>query len=135
MASFETNAFISQIKYLPSGSVAVFLDEYHRGYTKSGSGEKVDERYLTFKTVWKPYFKKYINEHFNTGMYVNVKGEVLPYAIEGDTVVDGYSVIGQTINRASFPKASLRREIKMRKESELHAIGTPDVEGYLQEDF
>lgn len=134
MASFELNGFVSQIKYLPSGSVVVYLDEYHQGY-KTSSGVKVDEKYLTFKTIWKPYFAKYINEHFNRGMYVNVKGEVLPYAKVGDALVDGYTVIGQTINMASFPKASLRRELKMKKESELHSIGEPDVDGFLAADF
>lgn len=134
MASWETNAFVSQVKYLPSGSVLVFLDEYHSGY-KRGDGVVVEEKYVTFKTVWKPYFRKYINEHFNVGMYVNVKGDMLPYAIEQDVVVDGYTIIGQTINLASFPKGSLRREIKMKKESELHSIGEPDVDGYLDSDF
>ena len=134
MASWETNAFISQIKYLPNNSVLVYLDEYHCGY-KRGDGSVVDEKYVTFKTIWKPYFKKYINEHFNNGMYVNVKGDMLPYCIENDGIVDGYTIIGQTINLASFPKGSLRREIKMKKESELHSIGVPDVDSYLENDF
>lgn len=134
MASFEMNGFVSQIKYLPNQSVVVYLDEYHQGYKTSG-GVKVDEKYLSYKTIWKPYFAKYINEHFNRGMYVNVKGEMLPFAKEKDTVVDGYTILGQTINMASFPKASLRRELKMKKESELHSIGVPDVDGYLDSDF
>ena len=134
MASFEMNGFVSQIKYLPNQSVVVYLDEYHQGYKTSG-GVKVDEKYLSYKTIWKPYFAKYINEHFNRGMYVNVKGEMLPFAKEKDTIVDGYTILGQTINMASFPKASLRRELKMKKESELHSIGVPDVDGYLDSDF
>ena len=134
MASFEMNGFVSQIKYLPNQSVVVYLDEYHQGYKTSG-GVKVDEKYLSYKTIWKPYFAKYINEHFNRGMYVNVKGEMLPFAKEKDAVVDGYTILGQTINMASFPKASLRRELKMKKESELHSIGVPDVDGYLDSDF
>jgi len=128
------NGFVSQIKYLPNQSVVVYLDEYHQGYKTSG-GVKVDEKYLSYKTIWKPYFAKYINEHFNRGMYVNVKGEMLPFAKEKDTIVDGYTILGQTINMASFPKASLRRELKMKKESELHSIGVPDVDGYLDSDF
>ena len=134
MASWEAWAFISQIKYLPNGSVLVYLDEYRCGYKRS-DGSRVEERYVTYRTIWKPYFKKYINEHFSNGMFVNVKGEMLPFAKEKDEVVDGYTVIGQTINMASFPKGSLRREIRMKKESELHAIGEPDVDSYLESDF
>lgn len=74
MASFETTAFISQIKYLPN-SVIVYLDEFHKGY-KNSDGTIVDDRYVQFKTVWKPYFRKYINDHFSQGMLVQVKGEV-----------------------------------------------------------
>lgn len=133
MASFETTAFISNIKYLPT-AVLVFLDEYHKGYKRS-DGTTVDDKYLSYKTVWKPYFRKYISEHFNTGMLVNVKGEMYPYAIEGDKMIDGYSIIGQCINIASYPRATVKQEIRMIKESLDASTETPDLDAWNEPDF
>ena len=133
MASFETIAFISQIKYLPN-SVVVYLDEYHKGY-KTSDGTIVDDKYVQFKTVWKPYFKKYINEHFSIGMLVQVKGDMLPYAIENQNYVAGYSIIGQCINIFSYPKYNAKQEIKMIKESQMNSDEQPDLEAYNKPDF
>ena len=133
MASFESISFISTIKYLPD-AVLVFLDEFHKGYRKA-NGEIVDDKYLTYKTVWKPYFKKYISEHFGNGMLVQVKGEMLPYSIEKGNIVVGYTVIGQHITLASFPRQSVKQEQKMIKESQLHGNGTPNLEAYNEPDF
>ena len=58
MASWESISFINTIKYLQD-AVIVYLDEFHAGYKKS-DGTRVEDKYLSFKTVWKPYFKKYI---------------------------------------------------------------------------
>lgn len=133
MASFETIGFISAIKYLPD-SVIVFVDEFHKGYRRS-DGTYVDDKYLTYRTIWKPYFKKFIASHFGNGMLVDIKGEILPYAMERDRVVDGYTVIGQCINLASFPRSSVKFEQKMMQESQSSVSGMPDPEGYAQPDF
>lgn len=133
MASFETTAFISQIKYLPN-SVIVYLDEFHKGY-KNSDGTIVDDRYVQFKTVWKPYFRKYINDHFSQGMLVQVKGEVLPYAVENQNIVAGYSILGQVMNVASYPRYNAKQEIKMIKESQLNSDEQPDLESYNKPDF
>ena len=133
MASFETTAFISQIKYLPN-SVIVYLDEFHKGY-KNSDGTIVDDRYVQFKTVWKPYFRKYINDHFSQGMLVQVKGEVLPYAVENQNIVAGYSILGQVMNVASYPRYNAKQEIKMIKESQLNSDEQPDLDSYNQPDF
>ena len=133
MASFEVTGFISAVKYQPD-TVMVFIDEFKRGYKKQ-SGEIVDDKYHSWKIIYKPYFKKYISEHFNNGMLVKVKGEVMPYAIERNEIVDGYSVIGETINLASYPRSSVRREIRMMKESQENSTEAPNLEAYNQPDF
>ena len=133
MADFTVTGFINTVKYLPDAAL-VFIDEFKRGYKKS-NGETVDDKYLSWKCVFKPYFKKYINEHFSNGMLVQVKGEILPYAIQNQNIVEGYSVLGQTINLASFPRASVKQENKMIKESQMHDSATPNLEDYNKPDF
>lgn len=133
MADFTVIGYINNVKYLQD-SCLVFLDEFRKGFRKK-DGTIVDDKYLSWKCIFKPYFKKYINEHFNQGMLVQVKGEIMPYAIEKEHLVDGYSVIGQTINVASFPRASVKQEQRMIKDSQMHASETPDLEGFNAPDF
>lgn len=133
MADFTVIGYINNIKYLQD-SCLVFLDEFRKGFRKK-DGTIVDDKYLSWKCIFKPYFKKYINEQFNKGMLVQVKGEIMPYAIEKEHLVDGYSVIGQTINVASYPRASVKQEAKMIKDSQMHARETPDLEGFNAPDF
>lgn len=130
MASFLVSGFINNIKYLPSqGGCLVFVSEYKNGYKKK-DGTTVEDKYLVWKCIFKQGLVKYISEHFNTGMLVEVKGEVLPYAIEHDKIIDGYSVIGQCINISSFPRASRLQEIKLIKESQENSTERPNLEEY-----
>ena len=133
MADFTVIGYINNIKYLQD-SCLVFLDEFRKGFRKK-DGTIVDDKYLSWKCIFKPYFKKYINEQFNQGMLVQVKGEIMPYAIEKEHLVEGYSVIGQTINIASYPRASVKQEAKMIKDSQMHASETPDLDGFNAPDF
>lgn len=133
MADFTVIGYINNIKYLQD-SCLVFLDEFRKGFRKK-DGTIVDDKYLSWKCIFKPYFKKYINEQFNQGMLVQVKGEIMPYAIEKEHLVEGYSVIGQTINMASYPRASVKQEQRMIKDSQMHASETPDLEGFNAPDF
>ena len=133
MADFTVIGYINNIKYLQD-SCLVFIDEFRKGFRKK-DGTIVDDKYLFWKCIFKTYFKKYINEQFNQGMLVQVKGEIMPYAIEKEHLVDGYSVIGQTINVASYPRASVKQEAKMIKDSQMHASETPDLEGFNAPDF
>ena len=133
MADFTVTGFINTIKYLQE-SCLVFVDEFKRGYKKP-NGEIVEDKYLSWKCIFKPYFKKYVNEHFSNGMLVQVKGEIMPYAIENGKLIDGYSVIGQALNIASYPRGSVKAEAKMVKESQLHSTETPDIDAYNQPDF
>ena len=135
MAAINIIGFIDSIKYLPNnGGCFVFVSEFKRGYRKS-NGEVVDDKYLSWKVIFKQGLVNYINNHFNTSMLVEVKGDVLPYAIDKETIVQGYSVIGQTINMFSFPRYSVKQEQRMIKESQLHATDVPDLDEYNKPDF
>lgn len=133
MASFQVTGFVSQVKYLPD-SVLVYIDEYVKGY-KRRDGVLVDDKYLTWKCIYKPYFKKFVADHFNNGMLVEVKGEVVPYAVENGKIVEGFSVLGQTLNLASFPRASAKQEKRMIRESQNATDEEPDLDGYNSPDF
>lgn len=133
MASFEVTGFVNTIKYLPD-SCMVYVDEYKAGHKKA-NGVIVEDKYLTWKIIFKAYFKDFVAKHFNKGMLVNVKGEVLPYGKQGETYIDGYSVLGQTINIASYPRSFVKKELRAQKDSQLHSSGTPDLEGFMEEDF
>lgn len=136
MADIQILGFIRNVKYLHDSCI-VFIDEYKSGY-KRANGEQVDEKFLSWRCIFANYFKKFLSQHFGDGMLVSVKGEVLPYALEHGKAIDGYSVMGQTINRASYPRASARAEMKMVKESGEFMESrndVPDVEGYNQSDF
>lgn len=133
MASFECIGFISQIVYRPD-FVFLILDEYHKGYKKN-DGTIVDDKYVTFKVIYKPYFKKFISEHFSKGMLVKVKGEVYPYAIEHGEIKEGVSLIGETCNLYSFPRASVKQEAKMIKESLENTKEMPNLQEHMRPDF
>ena len=133
MASFSVIGFIECVKVLPDSCI-LFLSEYKKGYRKS-DGTIVDDKYVSWKIIYKGYFTKYITSHFGKGMLVEVKGEVLPYAIEHGKTVEGVSVIGQTCNMYSYPRYSVKQEMKMVKDSQLASTETPDLESYNSPDF
>lgn len=110
------------------------MDEFKQGF-KRGNGEVVDDKYIQWKIVFKGYFKNYISKHFSDGMLVDIYAEVLPYAIEQSVTVDGYSCIGKTIDRSSYPRSGAKHEIRMVKESQMHSNTKPDLDGYNEPDF
>ena len=135
MAAINIIGFIDTVKYLPNnGGGFVFVSEFKKGYTKA-NGDVVEDKYLSWKVIFKQGLVNYINNHFNNGMLVEVKGDVLPYAIDKENIVQGYSVIGQTINLFSFPRSSVRQEQRMIKESQLHATAIPDIDKHNEPDF
>lgn len=135
MASINIIGFVDTIKYLPNGGGCfVFLSEFKKGYRKA-NGDIVDDKYLSWKIIFKQGLVNYINNHFSNGMLVEIKGDALPYAIDHEQIVEGYSVIGQTINLFSFPRSSVKQEIKAIKESQLHASEIPDLDAHNQPDF
>lgn len=135
MADFQVLGHISNIKYLPD-SIVVYVDEIKRGYKKA-NGEKIDDKVLSWKCLFSGSAAKrnYINKFFNIGSLVQIKGELLPYAQEHETEVNGYTIFIQTMNLASYPRTNIKKEKKMQKESMEHATGTPNVEDFMENDF
>ena len=133
MAAFSVIGFIDAVKILPDSCI-LFLSEYKKGYRKT-DGTIVDDKYVSWKIIYKGYFIKYITSHFGKGMLVEVKGEVLPYAIERGEMVAGVSVIGQTCNLYSYPRYNVKQESKMIKESQAVSNEVPDLDDFNKPDF
>lgn len=132
MASWEVTGRIVNIRFLPE-SVLVCLEENKLGYKKK-DGTRVDETCYLWNVIFPLYFKKYISGHFSSGFYVKVKGEIAPFLLRDGQSVDGYSIKGETMNMAAFPK-NISKERRMVKESQNASTGTPDLNGYMQDDF
>lgn len=135
MAAIQLVGAIDSVKFLPNnGGCFVFISEFKRGY-KKGNGEIVNDKYISWKVIYKAGMTKYISDHFNKGMIVEVKGEVFPYAIDHEKIVDGISVIGQTLNMFSMPRSTFRQEQRMIHQSQASVVETPDLDTYNQPDF
>lgn len=125
---------IDGVKYTDT-AVIVTASETRLGYKKK-DGSVVPDELLTFRFIFKPYFRKYIAEHFGAGMLVKIKGCMLPYAKDSDgKPTEGFSLIGQTIDRASYPSNKLRMEKRMLKESYASSTEKPDLDEFEREDF
>jgi len=133
MNRFVLQGFINTIKFQPE-CVLIMVDEYRKGYTKT-NGEKVDDKYLSWKVIFKPALRQYISKFFNRGMLVDIDAEMYPYAIEHGKQVDGYSCLGLCINVASYPRASVKQELKMIKDSQEASTEQPNLDDFKQEDF
>lgn len=133
MASFDCIGFVSLVKFTPE-SVILLLDEFQSGY-KRKDGTIVGDRYYTYKTIWQPYYRKFISDHFGKGTLVHVKGSMLPYSIERGNQVNGYTILGEHITMASYPRQSAKMEMKMIRESQEASEEAPDLEAFRQADF
>lgn len=135
MADFQVLGHISAIKYLPE-CILIFVDETKNGYRKQ-DGTIVEDKVFNWKCIFSGNEKKrnYITKFFNRGMLVQVKGELLPYAKENNTYVDGYTVLVQTINRASYPRTMVKVEKKMMYESQINTNEHPDIDDFNSPDF
>ena len=121
------------VKILPDSCI-LFLSEYKKGYKKS-DGTIVEDKYHSWKVIFNGYFIKYLTTHFGKGMLVEVKGDIVPYAIEHGQITEGYSIIGQTCNMYSYPRYAVKQENKMIKESMDNTYEQPDLESFNQPDF
>ena len=134
MASFQCVGFVEGVRVLPDSCI-LFLSEYKKGYKKS-DGTIVDDKYVSWKIIFKGYFIKYITSHFGKGMLVEVKGEVLPYAKDREgNLVDGYTILGKNIDRAAYQRTSTKVEKKIIKDSQIASDEQPDLDAYNQPDF
>ena len=133
MNRFIVQGFINTIKYLPDACV-VYIDDFKKGYKKP-NGEIVDDKYFSWKVIFKGYFKKYINEHFSNGMLVEIDAEMYPYAIQNGKLIEGYSCLGKSIDISTYPRYNVKQENKMIKESMDGICEQPDLESFNQPDF
>jgi hypothetical protein len=124
---------VDAIKILPDACI-LFLSEYKKGYKKA-DGTIIDDKYHSWKVIFKGYFIKYLTTHFGKGMLVEVKGDIAPYAVEHGEITEGYSIMGQTCNLISYPRYSVKQENKMIKDSMDSANMLPDLESFNQPDF
>lgn len=125
---------IEGIRYTET-AVIVTASERRKGYKKK-DGTIVDDELLTYHFIYKPYFKKYISEHFSAGMLVKIKGTMLPYAKDHQgNIIEGYSIIGETINIAAYPSNNIRVEKRMIKQSQAASSEQPDLDAYNEPDF
>lgn len=131
MASIEIRGTIRTIKHIPNG-VLVYINEPKCGYKKK-DGTKVDSTVLEWKCIFNKNTGVNIDKFFNTGNYVTVRGDVLPYRIENGNFEDGYTVMAYIIHWAAFPQNA--KEKKMQKESQSHSTESPDLYNFKKEDF
>ena len=135
MASFVINGIIRNVKLLPNdGGCTVTIHEFKKGYRKK-NGDVVTDRWNEWKIIYHQGLVPYITQHFNKGMCVEIKGDIMPYAIVNGECVDGYSALGQTMNMASLPRPYYNTEQKTIKESQAHSTGTPNLDAYNEPDF
>lgn len=133
MNRFIVQGFINTIKYLPDACV-VYIDDFKKGYKKP-NGEIVDDKYFSWKIIFKGYFKKYINEHFSNGMLVEIDAEMYPYAIQNGKLIEGYSCLGKSIDISSYPRASVKQEQRIMRETQANATEMPNIEDFNRPDF
>ena len=80
MANFTVCGRIEKISFLPNGKgCAVYIVEFKKGFRKR-NGEIVADRYDHWKCLFSQGQMDYINTHFNKTDYVEVKGEISPFA-------------------------------------------------------
>lgn len=135
MASFSVVGTIDNVKFLPNrGGCFMFVSEFKKGFRRK-DGTFEEDKYLLWKIIFKQGLVKYISEHFNNGMLVEVKGEVLPYEVSHGTRMDGYSVLGQTCNLFSIPRANAKAEQRMMRDSLANSDEAPNLEDFQSPDF
>lgn len=133
MNRFILQGFINTIKYLPD-TCLVYIDDFEMGYKRS-NGEIVDDKYLSWKVIFPSGMKAFITKYFGNGMLVDIVAKMKPYEIEQDKIIEGYSCLGLSIQRASYPRASVKQEQRMMKESQEYSSETPNMESYNEPDF
>lgn len=134
MADIIIRGFLDKIHYLQNQGGIMYVSEFKKGYKKS-SGEYIEDRYISWRVLFKQGQSSYLNKHFGTGMLIKVKGEVLPFAIKQQNIVEGYTITMDSCVIDSYPRYNAKQEIKMIKESQLNSDEQPDLDSYNQPDF
>lgn len=126
MADINIAGFVEGVRYMET-CVIVTITENLMGY-KRKDGTVVKDNIATWHVIYKPYFKKYIAGHFAKGEYVKIKGMVLPYTKANGEIVEGCSVIGQTIDLAPWPNKYVRAEKKLTQDPAFDTMGVPNID-------
>lgn len=133
MNRFILQGYINTIKYLPDACL-LYIDDFEGGY-KRPNGEIVEDKYMSWKVIFPNGMKAFISKYFGNGMLVDIVAKMRPFEIEKEKIIEGYSCLGLSIQRASYPKSTVKREIKMIKDSQSSADEIPDLESYIEPDF
>ena len=134
MADITLYGHIEGIRY-NTKSVLVVLSEDRCGFVRR-NGERVSEELLTFRVVFNANSRSYISSYFSVGNLVKVRGSLLPYVKRKDgTFGEGYTILGQLLELAAYPKRSVGMERRMLKESVAHPCGEPNVDSFMDDDF
>jgi len=134
MASFTLHGHIESVRYTEN-SVIVTISEVRSGY-RDGSGRIVDNEILMWKVLFSKGMQSYISKFFFKGILVDVYGIPKPYAKDKDgNLVDGYTILGKSIDRAAYQRTSTKLEKRFIKDSQLASDEKPDLDSYNQPDF
>lgn len=135
MADISIIGVIDRIQYIPNNNCGVIsVTETKHGY-KRKDGEYVNDKYYTWRCYFKAGQYNYINTHFNNGMCVQVKGQILPRSNDQGIEDEWYSVLIDSINLFSLPRLYGRKEDKMIKESQMATKETPNLAAFNEPDF
>lgn len=134
MASFTLHGHVESVRYTEN-SVIVTISEVRIGY-RDGNGRIVDNEILMWKVLFPKGMQSYISKFFSKGILVDVYGIPKPYAKDKDgNLVDGYTILGKSIDRAAYQRTSTKLEKRLIKDSQLASGEKPDLESYNQPDF
>lgn len=134
MASFTLHGHVESVRYTEN-SVIVTISEVRSGY-RDGSGRIVDNEILMWKVLFSKGMQSYISKFFFKGILVDVYGIPKPYAKDRDgNLVDGYTILGKSIDRAAYQRTSTKLEKRLIKDSQLASDEQPDLDSYNQPDF
>lgn len=134
MADIIIRGFLEKIHHLGDQGGILQVSEFKKGFKKA-NGEIVDDKYITWRVLFKKGQGAYLDKHFNTGMLVKIKGEVYPYSIVQGKLVDGTTVLMDSCVMDSYPRSYAKKEMMMIKDSRENGDGVPDLEDYNSPDF
>ena len=134
MADISLLGHIEGIRYVESG-VIMRISERRAGYRRK-DGSRVKDEVLFFRVMFKSFLRNYIQTYFDVGSLVKVKGTVWPYYKTADGEIhEGITILGQTLDIASYPSRDAVRDKRVLKESSGVDMGEPDLDGFSSDVF
>ena len=134
MADVSILGHIEEIRYIENG-ILVRISEVRAGYRRK-DGTVVKDEVLLFRVMYKSFLRKYIEQYFGIGSLVKAKGVLLPYYKTGDGEIrEGVTILGQTLDIASYPSRDAVRDKRVLKDSTGVDMGEPDLDGFSEDVF